>query len=153
MIELLLLLLSLSMVLVNESERLTSAIFTVLTIVFYSINYIIPDNLYYVLAALYDLMMMGVMYLLSNSTNQKLTKYICFACFASILINVFGWKIYITNGQSSLYNNAAILFYVCIIILFMSRSNLNAKFARDSNHHFRFLRDNFRGRKNTNEGY
>lgn len=143
MIELLFLLLSLSMVFVNENERLTSAIFTVLTLMFYFINSAIPDNLYYILSASYDLMMMLVMYLMSNATNQKLTKYLCIACFISIGIQLLGWNIYVIHGNGQIYTYMAIVFYICIIALFISRTRLNGKFARGSVHHSRFLRDNF----------
>lgn len=142
MIELLFLLLALSMAFVNEKERLTSAIFTTFTIAFYFINGVIPDDLYYFLAASYDLFMMLVMYLFLSSHNQKMTKYLCMACFISIIIQLAGWRLYVMQGNGHLYNYAAIVFYLCIIALFISRKRINDKFAGNNDNHHRFLRDN-----------
>lgn len=144
MIEFLFLLLALSMAFVNEKERLTSAIFTVFTLSFYFINEVIPDNSYYILAASYDLFMMFVMWLFLNSENQKMTKYLCISCFCSILIQLIGWRLYVMHGNGHIYNYMAILFYICVILLFISRTRLNDKFAGNNDHHHRFLRDNFR---------
>lgn len=144
MIELLFLCLALSAAFVNESERLIAAIFTLMTLMFYFINLIIPDHVYYILSAGYDLLMMCVMYFFIGAGNQKLTKYLCASCVVSMFIQLIGWKIYVLQGNGHIYDYMAILFYVLIIALFLTRTKLNARFAGDTYHTSRFLRDHFR---------
>jgi len=104
----------------------------------------LPDNIYYVSAAGYDLLMMGVMYLLSGAENNKLTKYLGLSCMISIVIQLVGWRLYVIAGNGQIYDYMAIVFYVCIIILFLTRTKLNARFAGDHSYNSRFLRDHFR---------
>lgn len=144
MIELLFLIMAITVSFVKETERLTASIFTFLTLCFYFINNIVPDNLYYFLAACYDLFMMSVMFFLLTASNQKLTKYLCLACFSSILIQLAGWEIAVTGRNGQIYNYAAIVFYVSIIALFITRTSFYDKLAGNNRYTARFLRDNFR---------
>jgi len=144
MIELLFVLLALSSAFVNENERLTASVFTFFTLCFYFVNMMLPDNIYYISAAGYDLLMMGVMYLLSGAENNKLTKYLGLSCMISIVIQLVGWRLYVIAGNGQIYDYMAIVFYVCIIILFLTRTKLNARFAGDHSYNSRFLRDHFR---------
>lgn len=144
MIEFLFCLLALSSAFVNENERLTASVFTLFTLSFYFFNMILPDNIYYISAACYDLMMMLVMYLLSGVENNKLTKYLSLSCMISIVIQLIGWRLYVIGGNGLMYDILAIIFYIAIIILFLTRTKLNARFAGDHSHNSRFLRDHFR---------
>lgn len=144
MIEFLFVLLALSSAFVNENERLTASVFTLFTLSFYFLNMILPDNIYYISAAGYDLLMMSIMYLLSGAENNKLTKYLGFSCMISIVIQLIGWRLYVIAGNGQIYDYMAIVFYVCIIILFLTRTKLNARFAGDHSYNPRFLRDHFR---------
>lgn len=144
MIEFLFCLLAISSAFVNENERLTASVFTLFTLSFYFFNMILPDNIYYISAAGYDLMMMLVMYLLSGVENNKLTKYLSLSCMISIVIQLIGWRLYVIGGNGLMYDYLAIIFYIAIIILFLTRTRLNARFAGDHSNNPRFLRDHFR---------
>lgn len=144
MIEILFCLLAISSAFVNENERLTASVFTLFTLSFYFFNMILPDNIYYISAAGYDLMMMLVMYLLSGVENNKLTKYLSLSCMISIVIQLVGWRLYVIGGNGLMYDILAMIFYIAVIILFLTRTKLNARFAGDSNNTSRFLRDHFR---------
>ena len=144
MIEFLFCLLAISSAFVNENERLTASVFTLFTLSFYFFNMILPDNIYYISAAGYDLLMMAIMYLLSGAENNRLTKYLCLSCMISIVIQLIGWRLYVMAGNGHIYDYMAIVFYVCIIILFLTRTKLNARFAGDNIYNSRFLRDHFR---------
>lgn len=144
MIEFLFCLLAISSAFVNENERLTASVFTLFTLSFYFFNMILPDNIYYISAAGYDLMMMLVMYLISGVENNKLTKYLSLSCMISIVIQLVGWRLYVIGGNGLMYDYLAIIFYIAIIILFLTRTRLNARFAGDHSNNPRFLRDHFR---------
>ena len=142
MIEILFLFLAIAMSQVNKSERMSAAIFTLMTLSFYFVDMILPDRIYYIVAAGVDILIMSMLYLYYTNSGDKMSVVLCFACLLSVVIQFYGWCVYKTGGAPQIYNYLAIMFYVCVIILFISRIRPNERAARNSGNVTRFFRDN-----------
>ena len=148
MIESVLLSLALTAAVVRGAERLTASIFSLLTLTFYFINEIIPDDVYYIASALYDIFIMLVMSLIYFSTFQRLAKILSLIGFVSVIIQMIGMRIYMTGGSGEIYDNAGILFYIAIIALFLWRGLSRG----ERNNYSGVFADNFRSAKNSHKG-
>ena len=149
MIEVILLSLPLSAAIVRGAERLTASIFSLLTLSFYFLNKLIPDEVYYLVSASYDIFIMLIMSLIYFSTFQRLAKILSLMGLASIIIQMIGMRIYVMGGNSAIYDNAGLLFYTVIVALFIWRGIGRGK--RDGN--FRVYDDHFYSNKNSVKGH
>lgn len=121
MIEVILLSLPLSAAIVRGAERLTASIFSLLTLSFYFLNKLIPDEVYYLVSASYDIFIMLIMSLIYFATFQRLAKILSLMGLASIIIQMIGMRIYVMGGNGAIYDNAGLLFYTVIVALFIWR--------------------------------
>jgi hypothetical protein len=129
MIEILFLFLPLAMLRVRDGDRLVAAAFTAATLIFYAINLALPDWIYYLAAAAYDLAMIVLILFLQNRSNTKIAKVLSSLCFASIVIQFIGFGICVTHGNGAIYDKAAIMFYVIVIAIFLAWNKLDGILA------------------------
>lgn len=125
MIEALYLFLPLAMLRVRDGDRLIAAAFTVATVIFYFINFALPDWLYYLAAAAYDAMIIGLLLYLQSRKNTRIVKVLSSMCFASIVIQFIGFGICVTHGNGVIYDKAAIMFYVIVIAIFLTWNKMD----------------------------
>lgn len=129
MIEILFLFLPLAMLRVRDGDRLVAAAFTAATLVFYAINLALPDWIYYLASAAYDLAMIAAMLFMQSAGNARIVKVLSSLCFASIVIQFIGFGICVTHGNGAIYDTAAIIFYVIVIAIFLTWNKLDGILA------------------------
>lgn len=130
MIEILYVFLPLAMLCVKDGDRLIAAAFTVPTIAFYWVNLHLPDGIYYIVAAAYDLGIIALLLYLQNKSNTRLVKVLSTLCLASIVIQFIGYQICVTRSNGAFYDNAAIMFYVIVIAIFLTWNKLDGLLSR-----------------------
>ena len=130
MIEILYVFLPLAMLCVKDGDRLIAAAFTLPTVAFYWVNLHLPDGIYYIVAAAYDLGIIALLLYLQNKSNTRLVKVLSMLCLASIGIKIIGCAICVTHGNGSVYDAIAIMFYVIVIGIFITWNKLNGALSR-----------------------
>lgn len=129
MVEILFLFLPLAMLRVRDGDRLIAAVFTLATLAFYLINFSLPDKIYYLAAAAYDLGMIAAMLFMQSRGNTRIVKVLSLLCLASIVIQFIGFGICVTQGNGLIYDRAAIIFYVIVIAIFLTWNKLDGLLA------------------------
>lgn len=130
MIEALFVFLALAMLRVKDGDRLAASVFTMVTIGFYYVDMVLPDWAYYITAAAVDLGIIAALLFLQRSTNARLVKVLSMACLASIGIQIIGYAVCVTHGNGAIYDNAAIMFYVVVIGIFLTWNKLDGALSR-----------------------
>lgn len=130
MIEILYCFLPLAMLRVRDGDRLIAAIFTLATLAFYFINFALPDASYYLVAAAFDAGIIGAILYFQNNSNTRIAKVLASMCFASIVVQFIGFGVCVTGGNGAIYDNAAIMFYVIVIAIFLAWNKLDGILAR-----------------------
>lgn len=115
---------------VKDGDRVIAAAFTLITISFYFVDKVLPDWAYYIVASCFDLAIIAAILCLQKRSNARIAKVMASICGASILLQFVGYYLYVTAGNSSIYDNAAIMFYVIVIAIFMTWNKLDGKLAR-----------------------
>lgn len=130
MIEILYCFLPLAMLRVRDGDRLIAAIFTLSTLAFYFINFTLPDASYYLVAAAFDAAMIGAILHFQNKSNTRISKVLASMCFASIVVQFIGFGICVRGGNGAIYDNAAIMFYVIVIAIFLTWNKMDGVVTR-----------------------
>ena len=130
MIEVLYAFLPLAMLRVKDGDRVIAIIFTLFTLIFYGINMVLPDWAYYLFAAAYDAAIIAAILFMQNRSNTRIAKVLSSMCFASIVIQFIGFGICVTHGNGLIYDAAAIMFYVIVIVIFLSWDKLDGILSR-----------------------
>ena len=130
MIEILFIFLPLAMLRVKDGDRVAAIAFTIPTLIFYFINLAIPDWLYYLIAAFYDALIIAILLFSQSKRNTRLVKVLSSMCFVAIVVQFIGFGICVTGGNGSIYNAAAIMFYVIVIAIFLTWNKLDGILSR-----------------------
>lgn len=126
MTELLLLLITITACFVNRKERFPALIFGLVDCFFYYIGADIEGGGGYVITSLFDAFTALILYIAYMHTQDKLSGVLIFACALSVLINIYGFAAYIIYESPFIYNTLFEIYYISIILLFISRMRGNA---------------------------
>jgi hypothetical protein len=123
MIELLLLLIVITSCFVNKSERFAALSFGLVNSLFCLFDDSFNDQYYYIATTFFDASLSLILYIVWMTTKSKLSVILLAACIVSVLINIYGFAAYLALSRPFIYNSLFELYYISIIVLFLTRIN------------------------------
>lgn len=129
MIEILLCFLPLAMLRVRDGDRLVAAVFCAATLLFVAVNYVLPDWIYYIAAAVTDVVIAAAIFAIMTPQNARIAKLLGLLCIASSGLQFVGFVLDVILGNGQIYNTLAIIYYMIIIAIFVTWNKLDGVLA------------------------
>lgn len=127
MIELLLLLIVITSCFVNRREKFSALSFGLVNSLFCLFDDLFNDQYYYIATTFFDASLSLILYIVWMTTKSKLSVILLASCIVSVLINIYGFAAYLAMSRPFIYNSLFELYYISIIVLFLTRINPNVR--------------------------
>ena len=124
---------------IKGDDKPVALVYCLISHVAYFCSYILPAGVMFHFMASCEALLVIMLVCFRGCSFSKLTDLLIPASLFSVLIDVYGWNLYLTESSLENFNNAIIAYYALIILIF-----IYAVARHDSVHSgaSRFLRDN-----------
>lgn len=138
-----LMLLTICAAFVKEDERFPALLYCAMSFLFYFCSMGIDQELHiYKVAALFEGVLVCLLYCLRGCLNARIIKYLIPASIGAILMHFYGWMMCYYNQPVQTYNTLVIIYWCIIMAIFIFVGRISGNIAWST----RFFRDSYHQR-------